>query len=107
MANVTDHCKETANYPDDEGEVDAASTLEDPGGGDEDATADDTADNDRTAVHESHLRLELDVILLLLAVYRLLPHRQHLHLRGLRLVFLLFGGAHGVLVGSDLGLIWV
>ena len=61
----TYHGEETAGHPDQEGEVDTARGLEDPGGRHEDAAADDAADYDGAAVQEGQLSLHLDPLGLL------------------------------------------
>ena len=59
----TYHGEEATGHPDQEGEVDTARGLENPGGRHEDAAADDAADYDGAAVQEGQLRLHLDAAL--------------------------------------------
>ena len=55
--DLTNHGEEAAGHPDDEAEVDTAGGLEDPGGGYEDAAADDAAHDDGAAIEEGQLCL--------------------------------------------------
>ena len=76
LSLLTDHGEDTAERPDHEAHVDAAGGGQHPGGRHEDAGPDDAAHDHPAPVQETHLRLELQPVALLLLLL-LAPGHGH------------------------------
>ena len=70
--------------------------MKNSGWGDEDSAADDAANDDGAAIHQGHLRLQLDPLILL--VPSLLVHGEHLHLGGVRFLHVVLSCCHDAVV---------